>query len=120
MSDDTVYTTHGGDNPYLVTDTYITVFAAVSFERQVFLRDIEVYADRIVGVIQQSGKVCLYLGFIDPASLFHGSHGMADGVTILDDILALGEIFQCHLMAGRHVFLQRDGMTVYRDGLACF
>ena len=27
-------------------------------------------------VIQQSGKVCLYLGFIDPASLFHGSNAV--------------------------------------------
>lgn len=45
---------------------------------------------------------------------------MADGVAILDDVLALGEIFQCHLMAGGHVFFQSDDMTIYRDGFACF
>ena len=92
MADDTIYTTHGRDNPYLVTDPHHRL-VAILCQRQVFLRDIEVYADRIVGIIQQTGKISLYLIFVNPVSLFHGGQGMADGVAIL----ALHESFTNHI-----------------------
>ena len=37
----------------------------------------EVYADRIVGIIQQTGKISLSLIFVNPVSLFHGGQSMA-------------------------------------------
>ena len=56
--------------------------------------------------------------FVHPVARFLGFEGMADGVAVLDDVLAGGKVFQGELVSGGDVFVQRDFLSVHDDFLA--
>ena len=92
LSDDTVYATYSRDNPYLVSYTYITVFATVTFESKIFMRNIQRNLNRVVRVVQQSGKVGFDVRFVHPVTLFLCHSCMSDRVTVLDYIFTFRKI----------------------------
>ena len=113
-----VYAAHSGDDPYLVADTYITVFAAIAFEGQFPVCNVQAGVYRIVGVVQQAGQVGLDIVFVHPVTLLPGFACMSDGVSVFDDVFAFSQIFQCKFMSGGYVFVQCDVLSVHRDGFA--
>ena len=93
LSDDAVNATYSRDNPDFISYADITIFTAVTFKSEVFMRDIQSNLSRMVGILQQSGKISLDIRFIHPVSLFFCHTGMTDRVAVLDYVLAFCKIF---------------------------
>ena len=53
-------------------------FTTISFECKIFLRNIQWNLNRIVRIVQQSGKVGFYFFLANPASLRYMFNGMSD------------------------------------------
>ena len=119
LTDDTVYATYRRDNPYFVSYPYITVFATITFECKIFMRNIQRNLNRVVSVIQQSGEVGFDVRFVHPVTLFLSHSCMSDRITVLDYIFAFSKILQCEFMSGRNVFVQCNFNAIYRKMLSC-
>ena len=115
LVDDTIYAAHCGDNPYFIAHSHVTVFAAVSFECQVFVRNIQVHFSRTVCIFQQAGKVCLDVVFVYPVSLFLYSAGVSDGIAVFNHIFTFCKIFQGELVSGRNILVQDNFLAVYYE-----
>ena len=119
LVDDAVYTAHRGDNPYLVAHSHITVFAAITFEGQVLVRNIQIHFGGIVCIFQQSGKIGLDVVFVHPVALLLSGAGVADGITVFNHIFAFRKILQRELVPGRNIFVQDDFLAVYYELFTC-
>ena len=110
---DAVHAAHRWDNPYLVPYACVAVLAPVSLESQVFFGDVERYCHGVVRIVQQSRQICLDFFLANPASLRHVLVDVSDGVAVFDYVFPFLEVFERHLMAGRHVRFQRDAPSVH-------
>lgn len=114
LVDDTIYAAHCG-TIHISLRTPTSPFAAVSFECQVFVWDIQVYFGRVVCIFQQAGKVCLDVVFVYPVSLFLYSAGVSDGIAVFNHIFAFCKIFQGELVSGRNILVQDNFLAVYYE-----
>ncbi len=111
--DDTVDATYGRDDPHLVTDTYLSVFAAVAHECAFLVRDVENDLLRVVLVREQTREVGLDIVLVHPGAGFLRLLGVTDRESVLDDVLALSEIGDGYLVSGRHVLEDRNLLAVH-------
>ena len=117
--DDTVHATYGRDDPHFVADTYLSVFAAVPHERTSFVGDIEHHILRMILVAEQACEVGLDIVLVHPTAGFLRLACMTDGETVLDDVLAFGQVFDGYLMSGRHVLKDCYLLAVHLNNRTC-
>ena len=106
-------------DPYFVSYPYITVFATITFECKIFMRNIQRNLNRVVSIVQQSGEVGFDVRFVHPVTLFLCHPCMSDRVTVLDYIFAFSKVLQCEFMSRRNVFIQCNLNAIYRKMLSC-
>ena len=124
---DAVHAAHRGYHPNLVADAHLAVGAAEALEgislhkaagRQEFLHALLEPGQRLgQRRLGEQGLVLVFqkafqVGF-DAAVVHHGAHGdilryMADGITVLDDVVSGFEAFQHNLVAAGNVHLKHD------------
>ena len=117
--DDTIDATYGRDDPYFVTDTDLSVFAAVTHESTFLIGDIEHHLFRMILVLEQTSQVGLDVILVHPTAGFLCLAGMADGEAVLDDVLAFSEVFDSYLVSGRHIFQYGDLLAVHLNNSTC-
>ena len=113
LINDTIHTTHGRDDPNFVTDTYVAILAHITFESQTLIGSSHFFQLRIVGIFQQTGQVGLDIFVAHPGTGYSIFDGMTNGITIFDNIFALGKVFQSKFMTGRDIFLQHYFLTFH-------
>src|SRR5574344_463873 len=89
---DSVHAAHSRNHPDLVSYTYFAVLANESLEGAVLLCDAQLLVYWVVGVLQSSGKIGLEIILVHPFALLQVLLGVADWITILDDVLSFGSI----------------------------
>ncbi len=55
---------------------------------------------------------------MDPGTLLHGRGRVTDRIAVFNDVLALGQIAERHLVAARNILQQRNRTTVDLERLA--
>ena len=73
----------------------------------------------MIFVVEQTGKVGTDILLVDPCTGFDCLARMTDGIAVLDDILALGEILQGNLMPCGNVFEKRNCLSVNIQHSTC-
>ena len=109
-----VDTANGGDDPDLVTNAYFTVGTVEAHEGHIF-RLLLLYGSGIVGVLQQISQSGLNIMSMDPAALCDVLLGITDTVTIFDDLTALGNVTDCHLMSCGDLLSGGNGLRTVTD-----
>ena len=71
-----------------------------------------------VAVVKRAGKVGLDILVIEIGTLFDGVTSMADGETVLDDVLAFGKVLECALVTCGNVGNKGNLLTVNIDNCA--
>ena len=115
---DSVHAAHSRDHPDFVSYTYFAVLANESLEGAVLLCDAQLLVYRVVGVLQSSCKIGLEIILVHPFALLQVLLGVADWITVLDDVLSFGSIVDEHLMSSRSILQQGDGLTIYLNHFA--
>ena len=69
----------------------------------------------VVCVFQQPGQVGLDIVFIHPVPLLLRFPGVADGISVFNDVFAFRKIFQCEFVSGRNILVQGDSLSVHRE-----
>ena len=117
--DDAVHATHGRNNPHLVADSHLAVFAAEAHERTPLVGNIENNLFRVILVREQSRKVGLDVVLVHPRTGFLRLTRVTDRKSVLDDVLALGKVFDGYLVACRHIFQHGYLRPVHFDNCSC-
>ena len=112
-ADDTVHAADSRDNPYLVADTHLPVFAAIAHESTVLIGDIEHYFLGVVFIREQPRKVGLDIILVHPRTGLLVLAGMPDGEAIFDNILACLDVGNGYLMPCGDVFQYGDLLAVH-------
>ena len=120
LVDDSRSAAHCRNNPYRCTPTspFLRLYplkvrfgAPVLRFRVVVLRST---FDGVVSVFQQPGQVILTLfSFIQSPLL--ALSGVADGISIFNDVFAFRKIFQRKFVSGRNILVQGDSPSVHRE-----
>ena len=107
-----VHAAHSGHYPYLVSYAHLAIGSLIAHKGSFLLRNVELLVYRLIAVLQSACKVGFQVVFVNPCAGLHGFLGMANGVAILDDVLALGHVFQEHFVARRNVLQHLYGLAV--------
>ena len=83
-----VYASYGIDDPYLVSDTYVTVFTDVAHKGASLLLGGELIALRLVDVLEVTREICLHVVRVYVLACFDILGRVTDGVAVFDYILA--------------------------------
>ena len=102
---------HSGHNPHLIANAYFAILANVALECTILFLDVKRLVYRIVCIFERASQIRLQIIFVHPFAGLQVATGMADGVAVLDDVLALLHIAEQHFMASRHVLGQYDALT---------
>ena len=117
--DDTVDATDRRDDPHLIADADLTVFAAVAHKGPFLIGDVEHHLFGMILIRKQSGEVGLDIVLVHPAAGFLGLARMSNRKTVLDHVLAFSKVCDGYLMSGRHVFEDCDLLAVHLYYSAC-
>ena len=111
-----VDTANGGNDPDLVTNTYFAIGTVEAHESHVF-RLLLLYGSGVVGILQQIAQSGLYIMSMDPAALCDVLLGITDTVTVFNDLAALGNVTDRHLMSCGDLLSGGNGLltVTYRD-----
>ena len=99
-------------DPQLVADAHRVVLAEVTHDLDVALRIVDVVDLGRIGILQVVAEVGFEVVGMDPGTGDHGLGGVADGITVLDDILALGDVAQSELVTAGDGLAQGDAHAV--------
>ena len=113
-----VDTPHRGHDPQFVADAHRAVAAQVTHHPHVAPRKVHVVGLRGVAVFKVVAQVGFQVVGVDPPALRHVLRGMADGIAVLHDVLARGDVAQGELMAARNVLAKRHGDALDIERLA--
>ena len=122
LLDDAVDATYGRDDPDFVADAYLTIGTHIALEGElltrwlIFLQSLDVD----VAVIKRAGEVGLDILVIEIGTLLDGVTSMADGETVLDDVLAFGKVLECALVTCGNVGNKGNLLTVNIDNCTFF
>ena len=111
---------HRGHNPYLVAHAHVAVLAAIALKGSVLVFNAKFLVDRIVCVLERTAEIGLEVVLVHPVARLQVAARMADGVAVLDDVLALLDVAQQHLVACRHVLGQYDTFAANLNDVAFF
>ena len=106
---DAIYTAYRGDNPYLVTDSHITVPATVAVKGQTFVGNVQSRVLRLPGIVLQTFQIRFDILLVYQGACGYILPGMSDRETVLDDGLACFKVLQRHFVTGRNFFADSDG-----------
>ena len=115
---DAVYTAHRRHHPYLVTHAHVAVLTYIAFKGAILFPDGKFFVDRLVCIFECAREVGLQVVLIHPVTSFQCLTGMTDGITVFDDVFALGRVLNQDLMSSRRVLVDGDLSTVHLDNLS--
>ena len=107
-----IHTAYGWYDPYLITHTHITVLTDIAFEGAVLLRDAQFFIYGVVCVFEGTREIRLQIVLIHPVASLQIFLGMANGITIFDDVSTLGRIFDQNLMTCWCVLVDGNFLSV--------
>ena len=94
---------HGRNYPYFVSYAYFAILANVALEGAVFLSDVQLLVNRVVGIFERTGKISLEVVLVYPFARLETGLCMTDRVAILQNICTLGSIVDEHLVSCRSI-----------------
>ena len=107
-----------GDDPQLVADAHRTVLAEVTHDLGVALGITDLVDLGRIGVLQVVAEVGFEVVGMNPRTGRNRLGSVADGITVLDDVLALGDVAQGELMTAGDGLAQGDLHAVDVERLA--
>ena len=113
---DVVDTADGGDDPDLVADGGAAILAAEAHEGLgLHLGQRGQLGGGVIAVLHLAGEVGVDIVGVHPSARLSVGGGVADGKAVLDDVLAVPDGLDCHLVALRDVLQRGDGKAVHLD-----
>ena len=113
---DVVDTADGGDDPDLVADGGAAILAAEAHEGLgLHLGQRGQIGGGVIAVFHLTGEVGVDIVGVHPGTRLGVGGGVADGEAVLDDVLAVLDGLDGHLVALRDVLQRGDGKAVHLD-----
>ena len=113
---DVVDTADGGDDPDLVADGGAAILAAEAHEGLgLHLGQRGQIGGGVIAVFYLTGEVGVDIVGVHPGTRLSVGGGVADGEAVLDDVLAVLDGLDSHLMALRDVLQRGNGKAVHLD-----
>ena len=109
---------HRGHDPQLVANAHRIVPAQVTHHPHVALRAPDIVNLGGIGVFEVVAEVGFQVVRVNPPALRHVLRGVTDGIAVLHDVLARGDVAQGELMAARNVLAERHGDALDIERLA--
>ena len=111
---DIVHAAHGGDDPDLVADGGAAILAAEAHKGlRLDLRQRSQIRGGIIAVLHLAGQVGVHIMGVHPGAGGGVCGGVTDGETVLDDVLAVLNGLDCHLVTLRDILQCGDGKAVH-------
>ena len=108
----TIDTSYGRYNPYFITYSDITILTHISLKSPVLLCYCQLFVNRIVGVFQRAGEICLEIVLVNPLTGFQGLSCVAYRIAILYYIFAFCLVCKQYFVSLRGVLKQCNGCSV--------
>ena len=111
---DIVHAAHGGDDPDLVADGGAAVLTAEAHKGlRLDLRQRSQIRGGVIAVLHLAGQVGVHVVGVHPGAGGGVCSGMTDGEAVLDDVLAVLNGLDCHLVTLRDILQCGDGKAVH-------
>ena len=105
-------------HPYLVSYAHLAVLANVAFEGAVLVGDAKFFVHRVVGILQGTCEIGLQIVLVHPFASLQVYLCMTDRIAVFQDVGTCWCVLDEHLVSGRSILQQGDGLAIHLDSLA--
>ena len=117
---DAIDAANGRHYPYLITHANVAVLADITIKGSVVVLDVKFFVDRTICVLERTRQIGLEIVLIHPIASLQILLGVADGITVFDDVSTLWRILDQHFMPCGRVLINDNLTAIDIDDVTLF